>query len=356
MAKMQVSNHNVNNNLPSVPSSRLFGHEGPIRALKFSHDGKYCISAGQDRTVRLWNPTRIDPAYTCTPKEQSPTTCNHGSPRPIDSIPHALPIQSYTDGHTHPVSSIDIDDTSTTIVSSSNKALVLTDVITKKMKRRYQNHTGLINTVTCSSGGSIFASGSYDGTVRIMDGRSFSTTPIQILSEATDSVSCVRILEEGNHAAEIVTTSVDGSVRTYDLRKGCIRIDSFGQDALTNIGFTSDWLCSAVSGLNGAIHVVERDTGALMNTCINGHKAGRYSLDCEITPDDQFIVSGSEDGIGVLYDFVSGKVVQKLVGHRRPVCSICTHPSRDHNSVIITGSYDGDAVVWSNGNPIYTES
>mmetsp|Transcript_10164 Transcript_10164/g.15249 ORF Transcript_10164/g.15249 Transcript_10164/m.15249 type:complete len:368 (-) Transcript_10164:601-1704(-) len=362
---MKASNHNVADNVPSKPTARLFGHEGPIRGVKFSHDGKYCISAGQDRTVRLWNPTRIDPAYPqkeehshnsysssyITPNRSN---SNRSSQTPIDSIPHALPIQSYSDGHTHPVSSIDIDDTSTTIVSSSNKALVLTDVITKKMKRRYQGHTGLINTVACSSGGSVFVSGSYDGTVRIMDGRSFSNTPIQILSEAKDSVSCVRILENGNDMAEIVSTSIDGSVRTYDIRKGCISVDKFGQDAaLTSIAFTSDWLCSAVSSLQGAIHIIERETGALINTCLNGHSAGRYSLDCEVTPDDQFVVSGSEDGNAVLYDFVSGKVVQKLVGHKRPVCSICTHPNRGHNSVIITGSYDGDAVVWSNGNPIY---
>ncbi len=359
---MQVSNYHVEDNLPSNPTARLFGHEGPIRAVKFSHDGKYCISAGQDRAVRLWNPTRIDPAYP--PKERhssfssSHNTSNRGNsklPTPIDSIPHALPIQSYTDGHTHPVSSIDIDDTSSTIISSSNKALIVTDVITKKMKRRFQGHTGLINTVACSSGGSVFVSGSYDGTVRVMDGRSFSTTPIQILSDATDSVSCVRILEDQNNMAEIVSTSVDGSVRTYDLRKGCINVDNFGQDvALTSIAFTSDWLCSAVSSLNGAIHIAEKDTGTLLNTCLGGHKAGRYSLDCEITPDDQFIVSGSEDGTSVpIYEFISGRVVQKLVGHKRPVCSISTHPNRDHNSVIITGSYDGDAVVWSNGNPMY---
>ncbi len=170
--KMQVSHQNVSDHLPSQPTSRLVGHEGPIRAVIFSHDGKYCVTAGHDRTIRLWNPTRIDPAYHAQQqqyglkrKNLNSTTNNNTNNAfitNIQDIPHALPIQSYRDGHTHPVSSVDIDDSSTTLLSSSNKAMIVTDVITQKMKRRYQGHTGLINTVACSSGGNVFASGSYD--------------------------------------------------------------------------------------------------------------------------------------------------------------------------------------------------
>ena len=353
---MQVSHQNVDQNIPSKPTTRLVGHEGPIRAVKFSHDGKYCLTAGHDRTVRLWNPTRIDPAFFHHSHQKKAFHAKSSSltSYPKESIPHALPIQSYSDGHTHPISSIDIDDTSATILSSSNKALIVTDVITQKLKRRYQGHAGLINTVACSSGGSVFVSGSYDGTVRIMDGRSFNANPIQILTEAKDSISCVKILENGNDIAELCTVSVDGTIRTYDTRKGCISNDTFGEDvALTSIAFTSDWLCSTVSSVNGAIYVVENSTGSLINACYGGHKAGRYSLECSVTADDQHIVSGSEDGNVVIYKFESSEIVQKLEGHSRSTCSISTHPDRNHSSVVLTGSYDGDAIVWSNGNPIY---
>lgn len=159
---MQVSHHEVNDDLPSKPTSRLVGHEGPIRAVKYSHDGKYAITAGHDRTVRLWNPTRVDPAYVHGYESNYVKNSTNTVVTKLESIPHALPIQSYRDGHTHPVSSVDIDDTSTTLLSSSNKAMIVTDVITQKLKRRYQGHTGLINTVACSSGGNVFVSGSYD--------------------------------------------------------------------------------------------------------------------------------------------------------------------------------------------------
>lgn len=34
----------------------LRGHEGPVYRCILSHDGSYALSAGHDRTVRLWNP------------------------------------------------------------------------------------------------------------------------------------------------------------------------------------------------------------------------------------------------------------------------------------------------------------
>lgn len=367
---MKVSNPNIGNNrnLPSTPSTRLVGHDGPVRAVKFSRDGKYCITAGHDRTIRLFNPTRIDPAFPFKAASKSSNiygSVHSSSGVEMEAIPHALPIQVYSDGHTHPISSIDTDQSSTTLLSSSNQTLVVTDVITTKLKRRFQGHSGRINTVACSSDGGIFVSGGYDGTVRIWDGRSFNSNPVQVLGEAKDSVSCVVVLDGDNGAggevAQIVSTSIDGCMRTYDVRKGSLHVDKFGHDhdttgstaALTGIAFTSDLLCSAVSSLNGAIHVLERSTGALLNTCHGSHQAGNYALECAITADDQHIVSGSEDGAAVLYDFETGQLKQRLEGHLRPTCSVACHPKREHSSMVITASYDGDAVVWSNGDSIY---
>lgn len=351
-------------NLPSIPATRLVGHEeGPIRAVKFSNDGKYCISAGHDRTVRLFNPTRVDPAYA--PKNQSRCSSYVYSHQNVaasggfdlDSIPHALPIQVYSDGYTHPPSAIDMDDSSTTLISASDKTLIATDVLTRKLKRRFQGHTGRINSVACASGGSVLLSASYDGTVRIWDGRSFNSNPVQILSDATDSVSCVKVLEDrksGNDLCGIVTSSIDGCVRSYDLRRGIVQADDFnnGGTAITSFSCTSDFMCYAASCLNGSVHVMERSTGTLLNTCFGKHTSGRYSLECHITSDDQYIASGSEDGSVVFYDFASGKVGQILKGHMRPTCSLACHPNRNNSSVFISSSYDGSAIVWTNKNAI----
>lgn len=66
--------------------------------------------------------------------------------------------------------------------------------------------------------------GSFDATVRLWDCKSQSVKPIQVLDEARDSVSSLHVLGH-----EIVTGSVDGRVRLYDLRMGMLHVDVVGR-------------------------------------------------------------------------------------------------------------------------------
>lgn len=69
----------------------------------------------------------------------------------------------------------------------------------------------------------VIISGSYDATTRIWDVKSQSHHPIQILKEAKDDITSVRINQH-----EILTGSVDGHVRVYDLRMGRLIADNVG--------------------------------------------------------------------------------------------------------------------------------
>lgn len=346
--------------LPRVPVFRLVGHEGPIQKVQFSCDGRYVLTGGHDRSVRLWNPLRRDPACTISTPFKS-----QNDPIPLQDLPHSLPIQSYTDGHTHPISAIHIDGKSTTLLSSSNKSVVVTDLVTTKLKRRLHGHTGEINTLCTSIGCETFLSGSYDSSVKIWDGRSWSANPIQTLNEATDSISCVQVYTNGHEkdtssgditddfTSQIITASIDGKIRTYDLRKGQIKVDDFGSRvAITSMSTTSDGLCHVALGLDGQTHIIERSSGDMLLSFHGDHTAGQYALDCSITADDNSIVCGSEDGKAFIYDFTTGRKRQTLVGHFRPTTSVACHPSRKQSSIVITASYDGNAVIWTNGNEV----
>lgn len=67
---------------------------------------------------------------------------------------------------------------------------------------------------------SVIVSGSYDATVKFWDCKSHSVKPIQVLEEARDSVSSLHVV-----GYEIVTGSVDGRMRVYDLRMGMKFVD-----------------------------------------------------------------------------------------------------------------------------------
>jgi len=351
--KATRANSIVDKNLPSIPAGRLQGHEGPVHVIRFTTDGKYCLSAGNDRTVRLWNPTKLDPACTASGQRRSQLLSNAKSLEtksiPVDALPNCLPIQTYSNGYSHPVHAISINDPSTNLLSSSDRTLVLTDVITTKALRRFHGHSSRINSVAFASkqNNDVYLSASYDSTVKIWDGRNHnSREPIQTLSEAKDSVTSI-LMDEENGSCEIITAGVDGIVRTYDLRKGVIRNDDVGEP-ITNMSFSKDRNCLLLNGLDGILRFVERDSGELLNSYTGGHIAGKYGLDCAILAMDDCVMTGSEDGKVILYDLVDRHVVQSLEGHTRPTCSIAAHPKRDHSSVVISASFDSNAVVWTN--------
>jgi len=117
----------VSKSVPCLPLTRLKGHKGAVNAVRFTADGKYCITAGHDRSVRLWNPTRLDPTYPSSLGEYiaSASSSHESSSIPVDAIPPALQVLRFD--YSHPVSTVAIDDKSTTLICSTDKSLVVTD-------------------------------------------------------------------------------------------------------------------------------------------------------------------------------------------------------------------------------------
>ena len=331
----------ANESLPSEPIAKLGGHEGPIAAACFTHDGKYVVTGSWDRTLRLSNPLRLDPAH---PPPKVVATVHDDDDVRLEDLPQALPIAVYSDGITHPVSAVAVDDQSTTLVCASEKTLVVLDCLTRQCKRRFQGHVGRINAVGVNQGAEVYLSASYDASVRLWDGRSSHYEPIQILKEAKDSVTCVHSVQS-EYMTILRTASIDGIVRTYDLRMGMLQCDDV-QSPITGMCATSDQRCLVVNCLDGALRLLDLEKGTLLRHYADGHAAGQYGLNCAVSAGDDYIATGSEDGLVVLYDISKGRVCQVLEGHRQPTCSVAMHPQANLASVVVSTSFDGTAIVW----------
>jgi mitogen-activated protein kinase organizer 1 len=288
-----------------------------------------------------------------------------GVNRDVESLPRAFPIQTYDEGVSYPISAVATgatDDISSSsgrhtqqqdqqqryLLSGSGNVAVLHDVVTGQCLRRFQGHIGRINDVTFSAGAETYLSASYDATVRIWDGRNRSSKanhePIQILKDAKDSITVVKTLQNSTTTI-ICTASVDGNIRTYDLRKGVIRCDNC-DSPIVGMALTNDGTNIAASCLDGTIRLIDCESGDLVNTYHSSHTSGNYSLNCCITSNDCAVVTGSENGEVVLYDLVQAQSIQQLTGHTGPTCAVACHPSR--SDVIISASYDSSNVVWAN--------
>jgi len=359
---------------PTTPVAQLRGHApGPVHIVRFTPDGRYCLTGAADRTVRLWNPTRADPAYRPPDRGGASRAGTSGAfvsaqeyyggggaGERGDELPSALPMLSYSDGHMHPVHAVGTNPSSTVLLSATDKTLLATDMVTAQNKSKFWGHAARIEYV-CSVGEEIYATASYDSTVRLWDARSRSREPLATFEEAKDAVTCVK---PTRHTPQLVTSSVDGKVRTYDMRTAQV----IAEDAVkpvTSFSMTTDELTIAASCLDDVIRVWEcpdayNVTGArkkVQRKLHSHHRSEKFRVECDITSDDAHCVAGSECGNVAVYDLGDGRdgdggpggVPQATVlrRHTGPTCSVAACPDKKRPWLVVSASYDGTAVVWA---------
>uniref|UniRef100_A0A1B6BYJ8 WD repeat domain-containing protein 83 n=1 Tax=Clastoptera arizonana TaxID=38151 RepID=A0A1B6BYJ8_9HEMI len=265
--------------------------QGAIRAIRFNVDGSYCLSCGADSKIKLWNPQT------------------------------SLLLKTYG-GHGSDV--LDVCgscDSSQLVSGGSDKTIILWDVSTGLPVRRLRGHATDVTSVKFNEDSSVVVSGSWDNKVMCWDARSKATSPIQVLEHAKDSITSVNINKE-----EILSSSMDGFIRRYDIRMGQVFSDFIGEPVVC-ASFTRDGQCIIVSSSDNVIRLFDKNTGEMLNR-YQGHKTEDYSVENGVDCNDKYIVTGSLDGNIWMYELVHGTVTEKLPHSSSSVISISVHPTQ----------------------------
>jgi len=265
--------------VPTAPTARLTGHNGPVHAVTFSAGtGQYVLTGSQDRNVRLFNPST------------------------------SRLIQTYS-AHGYEVLDLAVSEDNSHFASvGGDKSVFLWDVATAQTLRRFTGHVGRVNAVAFGGeGDSVVVSGSYDGTVKVWDTKSRSEKPIMSFSEAKDSVStvCVR-------GHEVYAGSIDGRVRVYDLAMGHMDTDVLGA-SVTSITPTKAGDAYLVSTLDSTLRFMDRPTGKCLQTFNHPEfKNETYRIRSTLGMADSVAISGGEDGSVFVWDVLSGKMSHRV--------------------------------------------
>jgi len=206
-------------------------HEGPILAVRFSVSGAYLLTCGKDRTFRLWNPFK-----------------------------GAL-IKTYT-GHAHEVRDVSCArDNAKMTTGGGDKQVFLWDVATGQKIRRFRGHDAAVNAVSFAADDQVVVSAGYDRAVKFWDVRSNSIDAIQSVCAWKDSVTSLAITR--NHC--VTAASVDGSIRTMDLRAGRATADALGSEhPITSVRASGDERCFLLSVLGGRCVLLDRGDGDVL--------------------------------------------------------------------------------------------
>ncbi len=298
--------------------ARLVGHRGA--ALSCALAGRFVLTCGQDRTVRLWNPARADASGECAP------------------------VHTF-EGH-HGYELWDVCATAQhdrVACCGRDRCAFVWDVAQGRLLRRLEGHAERLSAV-CFAGasGELVLSASHDRTVRVFDLRGAPRQgAVQVLSGFRDNVTCVRAAEGlGGAAPRLVAASADGCVRTFDVRQGrCL------EDAL---GAPVSWLALSGAGqptalaacLGAPLALLDLESGALL-AAYRGLRNEENRTPCAFSgSSDAVVVAGCETGNLLFWDLASSSLLKTLKAHRAPVAAIACD-----DATLVSCSYDGAVVV-----------
>ncbi|KIK32161.1 hypothetical protein CY34DRAFT_102140, partial [Suillus luteus UH-Slu-Lm8-n1] len=94
--------------------------------------------------------------------------------------------------------------------------------------------------------------------------------------------------------------------------------------------------------LDGSLRLWDLESGAQIGEDWRDDETGVYST--ALSPNGKRVVSGCWDGKVKLWDVDTGKVIQKWTGHTDSVTSVCWNADGDR---VVSGSWDGTARVWN---------
>lgn len=317
-------------------------HDTVVCCVKFSHDGKY-LATGCNRTAQIYD-TKTG-AKTCVLMDDTTTRTGDLYIRSICFSPDGRflatgaedrqiriwdiqkqRIKHLLQGHMQEIYSLDFSRDGRFLVSGSgDKSARVWDiekgqcVFDLRIEDFIHNEQGPIDagitSVALSPDGKLVAAGSLDTMVRVWNVQ--TGHQVERLKGHKDSVYSVAFSPDGKY---LVSGSLDRTLRVWDLSQTKRALDSVTP---------------------GSKESLEKGLGTCAST-LNGHKD--YVLSVAISPDGQWVVSGSKDRSIQFWDMTTGQAQFMLQGHKNSVISIDLARS---GGLLASGSGDCQARIWS---------
>jgi WD40 repeat protein len=285
------------------------GHTGSVQAVSFTSNGKYILSGGEDRAVKLWD--------LKTGRQM----------RQFKALGQVNTAVLSLDGKTALSAGGDF--------TSKNFSLQGWDIVKGEEKFALPGHTATVNQVVLTPDEKFAVSVSDDRTIRMWDLNQQKQT--RVLKGHRSAVTSVTISPGGQVA---YTGGADRQIMVWDLNTfSSVKTLEGHQGRITSLSITTDGKHLLSAAADNTIRLWNLDSGEV--TVIQGHSEDVNQA--IITPDGKFAVSASSDRTMRLWDLHTLRCLRTFEGHGSWV--LCVGLSRD-GKFAVTGGVDKTVRVW----------
>ncbi|GFZ11974.1 transducin/WD40 repeat-like superfamily protein [Actinidia rufa] len=257
--RIEGAEYYVEPTIPTAYKHKIPAHEGGCTAIFFEYSSGKLVSGGQDRTIKMWD-------------------TNTGS------LSHSLygylgSVLDLTTTH----------DNKSVIAASSSNNLYVWDVNSGRMQHTLTGHTDKVCSVDVSKISSRHVvSAAYDRTIKVWD------------------------LQKGH---------VDGHLRLWDIQTGKLLSEVAAHSlAITSISLSRNGNVILTSGRDNLHNLFDIRSLEVCGTLrASGNRvASNWSRSC-ISPDDNYVASGSADGSVYIWSVSKANIVSTLKEHTASV-------------------------------------
>eukprot|EP01038_Epipyxis_sp_PR26KG_P014582 gene14582-19583_t len=332
--------------------NELVGHSNHVNSVSFNYDGSRIVSGSWDNTIRIWDVItgEVMNVLVGHTNRVNSVCFNYDGSRILSSS-HDMTIRIWDAttgqviitllGHSNGVQSVCFNYDGSRVVSGSYEATIrIWDVTTGEVISKLVGHSSSVNSVCFNPDGSRIVSGSYDNTIRIWD--VITGKVISILAGHLFQVYSVCFNYDGSR---IVSSSDDNTIRIWD-----VKTDYGHSSSVNSVGFNQDRRRRRIvsAGLfKNIVRIWDVISGRVINNMV-GHVAAvcfnfvGNRTDC-FNYDGSRIVSGSLDKAVLIRDVATGDIINWLVGHTKGVNSVCFNYDGGR---IVSGSADKTVLIW----------
>ncbi|MGG6241198.1 hypothetical protein ACQ4N7_21450 [Nodosilinea sp. AN01ver1] len=335
----------------------LKGHTARVKGIDFSPDGRFLASASADQTVKLW---QFDYGSRLTVLEPSPADLSGVSNLDVSAAQPWLAASRYDskvalwplDGSNRlaPTYLEHFGKYGTSVsFSPDGQYLVSADLDNSISLWSLGNptpgsaerppqlisdaHSDGVYGVSFSPQGSLFASAGGDQLVKIWDSSNLSKAP-KVLTGHQDSVNRVQFSPSGE---QLISVGEDSKAILWNVETGKPIAELIAHTApIWGVAFNRQGNAIATASADRTVNLWSSD-GRPLKT-LRGHS--NIVTDVQFSNDDSLLFSASEDRtIKVWRD---GQLMATLVGHSEGINALSLK-----NSTLISGSADGEIILWN---------